>query len=86
VTAIPDATVRRRHSAIAAASRRSAKATTAALASVSRSPSGNRSDSGAVLAAVALPNEASIALHGKTGFEEVGTFRAYGNKTGERRR
>jgi len=35
------------------------------------------------LAAVALPNEASLALHRKLGFETVGTFRNYARKHGE---
>ncbi len=35
------------------------------------------------VAGIALPNEASIALHRKFGFEEVGTFREYARK-GER--
>ncbi len=33
-----------------------------------------------VLAGIALPNDASIALHRKFGFEEVGTFRDYARK------
>jgi phosphinothricin acetyltransferase len=35
------------------------------------------------VAGVALPNPASLALHLKTGFEEVGTFREYARKHGE---
>lgn len=35
------------------------------------------------VAGVALPNAASIALHRKMGFEEVGTFREYARKHGE---
>jgi phosphinothricin acetyltransferase len=35
------------------------------------------------LAAVALPNDASLALHRKHGFEEVGTFKEYAQKNGE---
>lgn len=35
------------------------------------------------VAAVALPNDASVALHRKMGFEEVGTFREYARKHGE---
>jgi phosphinothricin acetyltransferase len=35
------------------------------------------------VAAVALPNEASLALHRKMGFEEVGTFQEYARKHGE---
>lgn len=34
------------------------------------------------VAAVALPNDASLALHRKHGFEEVGTFREYAFKRG----
>lgn len=34
------------------------------------------------VAGVALPNEASLALHRKMGFEEVGTFREYARKNG----
>lgn len=34
------------------------------------------------LAAIALPNEASMALHRKFGFTEVGTFREYATKNG----
>jgi phosphinothricin acetyltransferase len=34
-----------------------------------------------VVAAVALPNEASLALHRACGFEEVGTMREVGRKT-----
>ncbi|MDQ3053957.1 MAG: N-acetyltransferase family protein [Actinomycetota bacterium] len=36
-----------------------------------------------VLAAVALPNEASIALHLSRGFREVGTFTEYAAKDGQ---
>jgi phosphinothricin acetyltransferase len=32
------------------------------------------------VAGVALPNDASVALHRKLGFEEVGTFREYARK------
>ncbi|MCX7380058.1 MAG: GNAT family N-acetyltransferase [Alphaproteobacteria bacterium] len=35
-----------------------------------------------VLAGIALPNDASVALHRKFGFEEVGTFREYARKRG----
>ena len=35
-----------------------------------------------VIAGVALPNEASIALHTSCGFESVGTFREVGRKLG----
>ncbi len=35
------------------------------------------------VAAVALPNPASLALHRRMGFEEVGTFREYAHKNGE---
>jgi phosphinothricin acetyltransferase len=34
------------------------------------------------LAGIVLPNEASIALHRKLGFTEVGTFHEYGIKNG----
>jgi phosphinothricin acetyltransferase len=34
------------------------------------------------LAAIALPNDASVALHRKFGFTEVGTFREYAVKNG----
>lgn len=34
------------------------------------------------LAGIALPNDASVALHRKFGFEEVGTFREYARKRG----
>ncbi len=34
------------------------------------------------LAGIALPNDASIALHKKTGFEEVGVFKEYAVKHG----
>jgi phosphinothricin acetyltransferase len=34
------------------------------------------------VAGIALPNEASIALHRKLGFTEVGTFREYARKNG----
>jgi phosphinothricin acetyltransferase len=37
-----------------------------------------------VLAAVALPNDASVALHRSRGFREVGTFTEYAIKRGER--
>lgn len=36
-----------------------------------------------VLAGIALPNEASVALHRRFGFAEVGTFREYAVKNGE---
>jgi phosphinothricin acetyltransferase len=35
------------------------------------------------LAGIALPNEASVALHRKFGFTEVGTFREYAIKNGQ---
>ena len=35
------------------------------------------------VAAIALPNEASLALHRKLGFEVVGTFKEYARKHGE---
>jgi phosphinothricin acetyltransferase len=35
------------------------------------------------VAAIALPNEASLALHRKMGFEEVGTFKEYARKRTE---
>jgi phosphinothricin acetyltransferase len=35
-----------------------------------------------VLAGIALPNDASIALHRRFGFTEVGTFREYAKKNG----
>ena len=35
------------------------------------------------VAGIALPNPASIALHQKFGFEEVGTFREYASKNGK---
>ena len=35
-----------------------------------------------VLAGIALPNDASVALHRKFGFTEVGTFREYAVKNG----
>jgi phosphinothricin acetyltransferase len=35
-----------------------------------------------ILAGIALPNDASIALHRKFGFTEVGTFREYALKNG----
>ncbi len=35
------------------------------------------------LAGIALPNDASIALHRKFGFTEVGTFREYAIKSGQ---
>lgn len=34
------------------------------------------------VAGIALPNDASIALHRKMGFEEIGTFREYASKHG----
>jgi len=34
-------------------------------------------------AAITLPNEASIALHQRTGFEPIGTFRRVGRKFGQ---
>src|SRR5215831_587776 len=34
----------------------------------------------AIVAGVALPNAASIALHGRCGFEQVGVFRGVGRK------
>ena len=37
---------------------------------------------GTVLSGVALPNEASLALHRSCGFREVGTFRNYAEKRG----
>jgi phosphinothricin acetyltransferase len=36
-----------------------------------------------VLAGIALPNDASIALHRKFGFTEIGTFRDYALKNGQ---
>jgi phosphinothricin acetyltransferase len=36
-----------------------------------------------ILAGIALPNDASIALHRKFGFTEVGTFRDYALKNGQ---
>jgi phosphinothricin acetyltransferase len=36
-----------------------------------------------VLAGIALPNDASVALHRKFGFTEVGTFREYAVKNGQ---
>jgi phosphinothricin acetyltransferase len=36
-----------------------------------------------VLAGIAMPNEASVALHRKFGFTEVGTFREYAVKNGQ---
>jgi phosphinothricin acetyltransferase len=36
-----------------------------------------------VLAGIALPNDASVALHRKLGFTEVGTFREYAVKNGQ---
>lgn len=36
-----------------------------------------------ILAGIALPNDASIALHRKFGFTEVGTFRDYALKGGQ---
>jgi phosphinothricin acetyltransferase len=35
-----------------------------------------------ILAGIALPNDASVALHRKFGFTEVGTFREYAVKNG----
>jgi phosphinothricin acetyltransferase len=35
------------------------------------------------LAGIALPNDASVALHRKSGFTEVGTFREYAIKNGQ---
>jgi phosphinothricin acetyltransferase len=35
-----------------------------------------------ILAGIALPNDASIALHRKFGFTEIGTFREYALKNG----
>jgi phosphinothricin acetyltransferase len=35
------------------------------------------------LAGIALPNDASVALHRKFGFAEVGTFREYAIKNGQ---
>jgi phosphinothricin acetyltransferase len=37
----------------------------------------------AVLAGIALPNDASVALHRKFGFADVGTFREYAVKNGQ---
>jgi phosphinothricin acetyltransferase len=37
----------------------------------------------AALAGIALPNDASVALHRKYGFTEVGTFREYAIKNGQ---
>jgi phosphinothricin acetyltransferase len=36
-----------------------------------------------VLAGIAMPNDASVALHRKFGFTEVGTFREYAVKDGQ---
>lgn len=36
----------------------------------------------AILAGIAIPNDASVALHRKFGFKEVGTFREYAVKNG----
>ena len=36
------------------------------------------------LAGIALPNEASVALHRKFGFAEIGVFREYAMKDGQR--
>ncbi|MFC6015754.1 GNAT family N-acetyltransferase [Plantactinospora solaniradicis] len=36
-----------------------------------------------VLAGIAMPNDASVALHRKFGFTEVGTFREYAVKNGQ---
>jgi len=35
-----------------------------------------------LIAAVALPNEASVALHEKLGFREIGQFEEVGSKFG----
>ncbi|MDX6335501.1 MAG: phosphinothricin acetyltransferase, partial [Streptosporangiaceae bacterium] len=37
----------------------------------------------AVIAGIALPNDASVALHRKFGFTDVGTFREYAVKNGQ---
>ncbi|KDM91103.1 GNAT family N-acetyltransferase [Photobacterium galatheae] len=37
-----------------------------------------------VLSGIALPNDASVALHQKFGFTEVGVFQNYARKNGER--
>ncbi|CCN69965.1 GNAT family N-acetyltransferase [Vibrio nigripulchritudo] len=37
-----------------------------------------------ILSAVALPNDASVALHKSFGFREVGTFSEYATKKGQR--
>ena len=36
-----------------------------------------------MIGVIALPNEGSVALHGKKGFQEVGVFRGIGCKFGE---
>lgn len=36
-----------------------------------------------VLSGIALPNDASVALHQKFGFKEVGIFQNYAQKNGE---
>jgi phosphinothricin acetyltransferase len=36
-----------------------------------------------VLAGIAVPNDASVALHRKFGFTEIGTFREYARKDGQ---
>lgn len=38
---------------------------------------------GSIVSGVALPNEASVALHRSCGFREVGTFRNYAQKHGQ---
>jgi phosphinothricin acetyltransferase len=35
------------------------------------------------IAGIALPNDASVALHKKFGFEEVGVFKEYAVKNGQ---
>jgi L-amino acid N-acyltransferase YncA len=35
-----------------------------------------------ILAGIAMPNDASVALHRKFGFTEIGTFREYAVKNG----
>lgn len=35
-----------------------------------------------VVAGIAMPNDASVALHRKFGFTEIGTFREYAVKNG----
>ncbi len=37
----------------------------------------------AVVVGIAMPNDASVALHRKFGFTEVGTFREYATKNGQ---